>query len=387
MKPEELITKFTAIYGAADEQIHLFFGPGRVNLIGEHTDYNNGYVFPCALSFGTYLAIRKTSQPFFEFHSEGFDYSAKVPIADKYVKSGKEWINYPLGIIEIFRQKGHVAGGLQFFYSGNIPSAAGLSSSASIEMVTAFALKDIYHWDYSILDIINLSKKAENEFIGLNCGIMDMFSIGQGKKGHAVFLDCGTLDFRLVPVNIPGYRLVITNTNKKRGLGESKYNERVEECAAAVNALSQELDIKSLGEVSLEQFTNTQYLIPDTTILRRARHIITENQRVLDAVNALINNEFVRFGQLMTESHNSLRDDYEVTGFELDSLVEIMLKQPGVLGARMTGAGFGGCTVAFVKDENVDGFIDSVSVAYKEKTGLQAEFYLPEIDDGVKRLS
>jgi len=386
MKTEELISRFKSIYGESQEEIKLYFGPGRVNLIGEHTDYNNGYVFPCALSFGTYLAVRKTGEPFLEFHSEGFQYSMKIPIQNSYKKSGSEWVNYPMGIIETYRQKGSITGGLQFFYSGNIPSAAGLSSSASIEMVTAFALKNLYNWDYNILDIINISKKAENEFIGLNCGIMDMFSIGQGKKNHAIFLNCKTLDFQLVPANIPGYRLVITNTSKKRGLGDSKYNERVEECQKGVEYLSKELKINGLGDIDLPTFTKYQYLIRNTTILKRARHIITENTRVLEAVKSLKNNDFFNFGQLMIQSHNSLRDDYEVTGSELDSLVEISLQQKGVLGARMTGAGFGGCTVAFVKEENLEEFLVQVSEKYIEKTGLKAEFYLPEIGDGVKKL-
>lgn len=386
MKAEELISRFKSIYGDSEEQIKLYFGPGRVNLIGEHTDYNNGYVFPCALSFGTYLAIRKTNEPYLEFHSSGFDYSTRLPLQDQYLKSGTEWINYPVAIIEIFRQKGFFTGGLQFYYNGNIPAAAGLSSSASIEMVTAFALQDLYKWNFSIPDLIHLSKKAENEFIGVNCGIMDMFAIGQGSRDHAIFLDCGTLDYQLVPINLKGYRLVITNTNKKRGLGESKYNERIEECGKAVEYLSKVSKIGSLRDVDLEAFYNTQYLIPNTTILKRARHIITENHRVKEAVNALTNNDFETFGKLMIQSHNSLRDDYEVTGFELDSLVEISLQQPGVIGARMTGAGFGGCTVALVREELVDDFKTNVAKRYKNKTGLTAEFYLPEISDGVKEL-
>ncbi len=385
MQTSELKSRFLSIYSANPEEIHLYFAPGRVNLIGEHTDYNNGFVLPCALSFGTYLAIRKTSEPFFEFYSDGFTHTEKIPLADKYQKSGQEWVNYPLSVIEMFSQQGLKTGGLQFYFYGNIPPAAGLSSSASIEMATAFALNDLYQWDNNVLDLIHLCKKAENEFIGVNCGIMDQFAVGQGKKDHAIFLNCGTLAFRLVPVSIPGYRLVITNTNKKRGLGDSKYNERVQECRKAVEYLSKPLGINSLGEVSHDQFLQHQDLITDQTVLKRARHIVSENQRVVEAVKALSNNDFSKFGQLMIQSHDSLRDDYEVTGFELDALVEISLKQKGVLGARMTGAGFGGCTVAFVKDENLEEFKSGVSKAYLEKTGLQAVFYLPEIGDGVKK--
>jgi len=387
MKPNELISQFISIYSKSKEEIHLYFAPGRVNLIGEHTDYNNGFVLPCALSFGTYLAVRKTDEPWLEFHSESFDHTARIPLKDKYEKSGQEWINYPLAVIEMFSKKGNKTHGLQFSYYGNIPPAAGLSSSASIEMVTAFALNDLYKWGYNVMDIIHLCKKAENEFIGVSCGIMDQFAVGQGKANHAIFLDCGSLDFQLVPFIIAGYRLVITNTNKKRGLGDSKYNERVEECGKAVKYLSGPLGISSLGEVSHEDFMQYKSLITDETVLKRARHIVTENLRVLEAVKALKSGNLTLFGQLMTASHNSLRDDYEVTGYELDTLVEISLAQKGVVGARMTGAGFGGCTVALVKEENLNEFISGVSVEYKQKTGLNAEFYLPEIDDGVKSIT
>jgi galactokinase len=386
MQTEELISQFLSVYGKSNENVHLYFAPGRVNLIGEHTDYNNGFVLPCALSFGTYLCVRKTSQPFIEFHSQGFNYAAKLPLQSDYEKKGQEWVNYPLGVIEMFSQKGKKTNGLQLYFSGNIPPAAGLSSSASIEMVTAFALDDLYSWGYSIMDIIHLSKMAENEFVGVNCGIMDQFATGQGRKNHAIFLNCGTLAFRHVPLEIPGYRLVVTNTNKKRGLEDSKYNERVAECRKALHDLSGNLGISSLGEIGYEQFIEKKHLIKDKVILQRATHVITENKRVLEAVKALMNKEFAYFGQLLVQSHNSLRDDYEVTGFELDSLVEISLKQKGVLGARMTGAGFGGCTVAFVKEENLEGFITGVSEVYKATTGLDAKFYFPEVGDGVKRI-
>ena len=383
MQASQIISTFHKLYSNSPEEPVLFFAPGRVNLIGEHTDYNNGFVLPCALSFGTYLAIRKTAEPYLEFYSEGFRFSSRIPLAGSFAKHDSEWINYPLGVMEMFARKGFKTGGLQLYYYGNIPPAAGLSSSASIEMVTAYALNHIYDWGYSILDLIHLSRKAENEFIGVNCGIMDQFAVGQGKKGHAIFLDCGSLDFSHVPMNHPGYRLVITNTNKKRGLGDSKYNERVGECAKAVGYLSREINIKSLGEVDIEMFNQYHHLITDKIIWKRALHVVSENYRVQEAVKALSENDLEYFGKLMEYSHMSLRDDYEVTGFELDSLVDISLEQKGVLGARMTGAGFGGCTVALVKEENLDEFISGVSVAYKEKTGLKAEFYLPEIGDGV----
>jgi galactokinase len=386
MQTEDLISQFLSLYGKSKENVYIYFAPGRVNLIGEHTDYNNGFVLPCALSFETWLCIRKTDEPFIEFHSRGFSYQLKLPLKDTYEKDGQEWSNYPLGVIEMFSQEGNKTVGMQLYFSGNIPPAAGLSSSASIEMVTAFALNDIYGWGYNLMDLIHLCKKAENEFVGVNCGIMDQFAVGQGRKNQAIFLNCGTLAFQHVPLHIPGYRMVITNTNKKRGLEDSKYNERVAECRKALNYLSEFLGVNSLGEVGYEQFIEQKHLISNKIILRRATHVISENKRVLEAVKALMNKDFNHFGELMVQSHNSLRDDYEVTGFELDSLVEISLNQQGVLGARMTGAGFGGCTVAFVREENLDAFISGVEVAYKNKTGLDALFYLPEVGDGVKRI-
>lgn len=369
--------------GNKAEDNRQYFAPGRVNLIGEHTDYNNGFVLPCALSFGTYLDLRKIADPVLRFSSVNMDFAAEVPLSKEYRKSGSEWINYPLGVIRMFQLKGMETGGLEMRFRGDIPPAAGLSSSASIEMVTAFALNDLYGWGHDVPDLVHLCKKAENEFVGVNCGIMDQFAVGQGKAGHAIFLNCGTLAFHHVPVNFPGYRLVITNTNKKRGLADSKYNERVAECGQAVTYLSRALEIQSLGEISLEQFEQSMELVADHTVLKRARHVISENRRVLESVKALMNSDLEKFGELMIQSHESLRDDYEVTGFELDTLVDTMLQQDGVPGARMTGAGFGGCAVAFVKEENVEGFLSAVGRIYQEKTGLRADFYLPEIGPGV----
>jgi galactokinase len=387
METELLISQFLNIYGKNREELNVYFAPGRVNLIGEHTDYNNGFVLPCALSYGTYLCARKTHNPFIEFHSRGFNYTLKLPLQDKYRKDGQKWVNYPLGVIEMFSQKGNKAGGLQLYYAGNIPPAAGLSSSASIEMVTAFALNNLYIWGYNLMDIIHLCKKAENEFIGVNCGIMDQFAVGQGRKGQAIFLNCGTLAFHHVPLEIPGYRLVITNTNKQRGLEDSKYNERVQECRQAVDDLSDSLAVNSLGELGYEQFMLQKHLIHNKVVLKRAMHVVSENKRVLEAVKALMNKDFILFGQLMVQSHNSLREDYEVTGYELDSLVNISLKQKGVLGARMTGAGFGGCTVAFVNEGDLEAFISAVSLEYQSITGFTASFYLPEVGDGVRKIS
>lgn len=386
MKVAEITAQLTKHFGPGKGAFHTFFAPGRVNLIGEHTDYNNGFVLPCALSFGTYLAVRKIDEPLLRLGSANFEFSLELPLAAEYTRIGNEWINYPLGVIRMFQLKGLETPGLEMYFSGDIPPAAGLSSSASIEMVTAFALNDLFGWGLDMMELIHLSRKAENEFVGVNCGIMDQFVVGQGKENHAVFLNCGTLAFRHIPVRLKDYRLVITNTNKKRELADSKYNERVAECHKGLDSLYPEFNIKSLGEVGLEQFYQYQHLIEDPVVLKRVRHVVTENMRVLESVKALMNNDSDYLGQLMVQSHKSLRDDYEVTGFELDTLVEVILKQEGVLGARMTGAGFGGCTVAFVKEDKLENYMADVSIAYFNKTNLRAEFYLPEIGDGVKRL-
>lgn len=378
-----LADQLNLVFGKKQARIQQYFAPGRVNLIGEHTDYNSGFVLPCALSFGTYLAIRKITEPVLRFSSANFEARAEIPVSREYVKQGDAWFNYPLGVIRMFQLKGLEPAGLELHFSGDIPPAAGLSSSASIEMVTAYALNDLYGWGLDVMDLIHLSKKAENEFVGVNCGIMDQFAVGRGKRDHAIFLNCGTLAYHDVPVKLPGYRLVIVNTNKKRGLAGSKYNERVAECNRAVEYLAEKFNISSLGEIGYGQFMEYQELIKDPIVRKRARHVVMENQRVLEAVKSLMNKDLEYFGQLMVQSHKSLRDDYEVTGFELDALVESMLRQKGVLGARMTGAGFGGCTVAFVKDDDLEGFVEHVGKEYEKKTGLKAEFYLPEIGQGV----
>jgi galactokinase len=384
---DTLLHHFKMTYGGKGSKIRLFFAPGRVNLIGEHTDYNNGFVLPCALTFGTYLAIRVNTSGIIRFHSENFPFSSEVPTAmERYRKTG-EWIDYPLGVIDILKAKGMEVPGMDLFFSGDIPAAAGLSSSASIEMVTAFALNSMLNGEMSVTELAHLCRRAENEFVGVNCGIMDQFAVGNGKRDHAIFLNCGTMMSHLVPARLPGYRLVVVNTGKQRGLAGSKYNERVSECRMAVQALSSVLKINSLGEIGWDQFNEFSDRITDPVVLRRARHVVAENKRVLEAVRALMTGDSDGFGKLMVESHASLRDDYEVTGVELDTLTRIQLEQEGVLGARMTGAGFGGCTVSFVMNDQLDDFIRSVSEKYRSQTGLNAAFYLPGIGDGVKEIS
>ncbi|MGA3013910.1 MAG: galactokinase [Bacteroidales bacterium] len=377
---------FTDLYGTLGNNPLLFFAPGRVNLIGEHTDYNGGFVFPCAIQYGTYLLIRRTNDKFIKFASMNDPQKGVIPVSDHFIRQEIRWINYPLGIIEQFLQKGIPIDGIELLFYGDIPNNAGLSSSASIEVVMAFTLNYMFNTGFDIIDLVKLSQKAEQEFAGVNCGIMDQFAVGMGKANHAIFLNCNTLEYKLVPVPLIGYKLIIANTNKPRSLADSKYNERVAECQLAVAFLKERFSINKLGDLGFPQFFKAQDSIPDEIVRKRARHVISENQRVLASVSCLLKNDLPQFGVLMNASHDSLRDDYEVTGFELDSLVEEAWKIPGVLGSRMTGAGFGGCTVSLVRESAVPLFIDEVGKKYKIKTGLTADFYVAEISDGVQIL-
>lgn len=388
MNFNDLKQMFTGLYGAQDENIRIFFAPGRVNLIGEHTDYNGGFVLPCALQYGTYLLTRKRTDNLLKLTSTNIDDNAEYELDQGFIKSPGRWINYPLGIFDQFSKLNIPLCGFDMLFSGDIPNRAGLSSSASIEMVTAYALSVMLKaTKLEMLDLVNLSKRAENDFVGLNCGIMDMFAVGMGSADHALFLNCKTLDYKRIPFILNGYKLIIANTNKQRGLADSKYNERVAECLEAVKALSPHFPMKSLGEIGFMQFFKIQDVIQDETVRRRARHVISENQRVLNAVSALQQGDILQFGALMNTSHESLRDNYEVTGFELDTMVEEAWKINGVIGSRMTGAGFGGCTVSIVKEETAEHFIDKVGRNYRDKTGLTADFYIAEVSDGTRELA
>ncbi len=387
MDLKKLNSLFLELYGKPDAKPRLFFAPGRVNLIGEHTDYNGGFVLPCALQFGTYLLIRSTEENRIRMTSVNDPYKGDIELSDISTKVEKQWINYPLGIINQFELLGIPVPGLEMLFSGDIPGSAGLSSSASIEMVTAFALRELLQASQlGMIDLVKLAKTSENEFIGVNCGIMDMFAVGMGSKDHALFLNCHTLEHKRVPIVLAGFKLVIANTGKSRGLADSKYNERVAECQLAVSYLSRIHPVSRLGEISFMQFFKIQDQIPDELIRKRARHVVSENQRVLNAVSCLLKGDLQQFGALMNASHESLRDNYEVTGTELDTLVEEAQKINGVLGARMTGAGFGGCTVNLVREDIVDYFIKKVGEEYLKKTGLTPVFYVAEVSDGVKEL-
>ena len=385
MKPLE--QKFKEVFGKDAEQ--QFFAPGRVNLIGEHTDYNGGNVFPCAIDRGTYGLVSKRADRTFRMYSENFaDLGVMEFTLDELVNDKKhDWTNYPKGVIKMFVEEGFkIDSGFDFLVSGNIPNGAGLSSSASIEMLTGIVLKDLFHLSIDPIAMALLGKKVENLFIGVNSGIMDQFAIAMGKKDHAILLDCNTLKYDYVPVVLKDEVIVIANTNKRRGLADSKYNERRAECDEALAELQTKLPIKALGELSIEEFEANKELIKSPIRQKRAKHAVYENQRTLKAQKELSAGNLAEFGKLMNQSHISLRDDYEVTGVELDTLAALAWEQPGVVGSRMTGAGFGGCTVSIVKKDKVDDFIKNVGEAYKNKIGYAADFYIAAVSEGARKL-
>ena len=384
---KHLEQKFQEVFGAPAEK--HFFAPGRVNLIGEHTDYNGGNVFPCAIDKGTYGLVKKRNDRKFRMYSENFaDLGVMEFTLDELTNNKKhDWANYPKGVIKMFLEAGQkIDSGFDILFSGNIPNGAGLSSSASIEMLTAIVLKDLFHLSIDPVEMAQLGKKTENLFIGVNSGIMDQFAVAMGKKDNAILLDCNTLKYDYVPVVLKDEVIVIANTNKRRGLADSKYNERRAECDEALAELQTKLPIKALGELSIEQFEANKDLIKSPIRQKRAKHAVYENQRTLKAQKELSAGNLAEFGKLMNQSHISLRDDYEVTGVELDTLAALAWKQSGVVGSRMTGAGFGGCTVSIVKKDKVDDFIKNVGEAYKNKIGYAADFYIASVSDGAKKL-
>lgn len=382
-------TKFKEIFGT-EGRFKTYFAPGRVNLIGEHTDYNGGHVFPCALTMGTYATVREREDKILNFYSMNFDDLGILTssIDNLIYNENENWINYPKGVIWALKNEGYnIDHGFDIVYYGTIPNGAGLSSSASLEVLTGFILKDMFKLDMDNTKIALIGQMAENKYVGVNCGIMDQFVIANGKKDNAVFLDTATLEYKYAPINLENEKIVIINTNKKRGLGDSKYNVRRAECEKALEELQESgLQIKSLGDLTEEEFEEHKSAIKDEIRQKRAKHAVYENQRTLKAVQALENNDLELFGKLMVESHNSLRDDYEVTGIELDTAVEEALKQEGVIGARMTGAGFGGCAVSIVKTDKVENFIKNVEKGYREKIGYNPEFYVVEIGNGVRAI-
>ena len=360
-----------------------FFAPGRVNLIGDHTDYNGGLVFPAALNMGTYLTVKQHDDAdSCRFISEN-DSAEFLIRKEELSQKRNSWVDYPLGVIKEFTDRGFPVSGLQFHYSGDLPIGAALSSSASIEMVTAVALNALNDSPFTMLKLVQMAQHAENDFVGMNCGIMDQFASGFGKKNCAIALDCNTLAYEHVPLEMHGLKFVIANTNKKRGLVDSAYNQRRSECQQALEIIRAHRQVDCLCQLTMDQFnTVAPYLAGN--VLKRARHAVRENENVREAVTALKAGDMVRFGQLMNASHATLRDDYEVTCPELNFLAERAQQFPGVLGSRMTGAGFGGCTVTLIAENQVDAFVETLGKAYEERFGLRADFYVAEIGDGAR---
>ncbi len=386
---KDLIAKFRELFGDEGE-IRAYFAPGRVNLIGEHTDYNGGHVFPCALTIGTYAVARKNNDRALRFYSVNFEELGVITSSLDALVYRKEdrWTNYPKGVIRTVLDWGYaVDSGMDVLYYGTIPNSSGLSSSASIEVLTCYVLKDLFELDIDGIENAKIGQKAENEFIGVNCGIMDQFAIAMGRRNQAIFLDTATLEYVYAPLALDGVKIVIMNTNKKRGLGDSKYNERRSECEEALSELQGVTELSSLGELSEERFEELSAAIASATRRKRAKHAVYENRRTIRAVEALQKGDLKQFGALMNASHVSLRDDYEVTGKELDCLVHHAWQQKGVVGARMTGAGFGGCAVALVMQAQVEDFVAHVGEAYYKEIGYEAAFYVVEVGDGPCRLA
>ncbi|MFC6175388.1 galactokinase [Companilactobacillus huachuanensis] len=390
MNTKEVLHGFKKIFNEPAEK--LFFSPGRINLIGEHTDYNGGNVFPCAISLGTYAAYLSREDLMIKVYSENLPDNGVVTFfidsihgVEYNEKHG--WANYVKGMIYLMMKAGYnIDHGFEIYFHGNLPDGAGLSSSASIELLMGNILNDAFYLGIDQLDIVKMGQQNENNYIGVNSGIMDEFAVGMGKKDQAILLDTNTMEYHYAPVELGDHVIVIMNTNKHRALADSKYNERRSQCEQALALLQKKLDIKSLGELSIDEFDRNSYLINDDILIRRARHAVFENQRTLKAIKYLQENNLVEFGKLVNASHISLHYDYEVTGIELDTLVEAAWKQPGVLGARMVGAGFGGCAIAFVEKDQVESFKQNVGQIYQDKIGYAADFYIAEISDGPRQL-
>ena len=385
---EAVLKKFEELYGDA-HGVNVYFAPGRVNLIGEHTDYNGGHVFPCALTIGTYVAARKRADRKLTFYSMNFE---KLGILEGSLDAltpseEADWTNYPKGVMWAFAERGmKMDCGLDIVLYGNIPNGSGLSSSASLEVVTGYLLKDLYGFDVTNIDLAKIGQYSENNFNGMNCGIMDQFASAMGKKDNAIFLDTADLSYEYAPLVLDGAKIVVTNSNVKHSLVNSAYNERRSECEKALEELQTVVDIKGLGDLTEEQFETYKSAIQSEVRVRRAKHAVYENQRTIRAVEALKKNDLKLFGELMNASHVSLRDDYEVSCDEIDVLVEEAWKVDGVIGSRITGGGFGGCTVSIVRDDAVEAFKERVGAAYQERVGKTADFYVVQIGDGPGRL-
>jgi len=385
----DLIQNYKSVFQTT-ETPRVFFAPGRINLIGEHTDYNGGHVFPASISFGTYALGLKRNDQKLRFYSMNFSESGIIEcdLGNLDYNIDDDWANFPKGMIKYMRENGaDVSTGLDILFYGNIPNGAGLSSSASIEMATGVLLEGIFDEKIDRIEMIKLGQQVENNYIGVNSGIMDQFAIGMGKQDHAIHLDTATLEYQYAPIKLEEHAIMIINTNKQRTLAGSKYNERRTQCEQALADLQTELNISTLGDLTKEQFEKNKHLIKDETNQKRAKHAVYENERTIEALKKLEENDLEAFGKLMNESHLSLQHDYEVTGLELDTIVETAWKQSGVLGARMTGAGFGGCAIAIVHKDDIDNFEQEVNKVYQDTIGYDAIFYTAMIGDGAKEIT
>lgn len=385
---EAVLKKFEELYGDASGA-NVYFAPGRVNMIGEHTDYNGGHVFPCALTIGTYAAVKKRTDRKLCFYSMNFEKMGVVEssLDDLKPSDAAGWTNYPKGVMWAFAERGmKMDCGLDIVLNGNIPNGSGLSSSASLEVLTGFYLRDLFGFDVTNVDLALIGQYSENNFNGMNCGIMDQFASAMGKKDHAIFLDTADLSYQYAPLVLDGAKIIVTNSNVKHSLVNSGYNTRRKESEQALADLQKVIKIETLGDLTEEEFEANKSAISDAVCAKRAKHAVYENRRTIRAVEALKNNNLKEFGELMNASHVSLRDDYEVSCDEIDVLVEEAWKVDGVIGSRITGGGFGGCTVSIVKDEAVEAFKEKVGAAYKERVGKNADFYVVEIGDGPAKL-
>ncbi len=387
----QFLEKFQEIYGGGTDDVQIWFAPGRVNLIGEHTDYNGGHVFPCALTLGTWGGVRLRQDRTLRFYSANFPQNGIQTVELDQLTPGcvGSWISYPCGVFWVYGQRGYeIPCGMDLFVWGNIPAGSGLSSSAALEVLTGLIIRDLYGYDdISQEELAFIGQEAEHKFNGTNCGIMDQFASAMGRKDHAIFLDTDDMVYRYAPLNLNGAKLVLTNSKVKHSLVDSAYNDRRAECAEALKELQSVLPIQSLGELTSAEFAAHEDVLTDPVLVKRARHAVEENQRTIEAVEALDHNDLKRFGELMNESHASLRDDYEVSCPEIDFLVEQAQELPGVLGSRITGGGFGGCTVSIVEEDAVEPFITRIGAAYEKEVGHDAEFYVVEAGDGAHRVS
>lgn len=393
MEIKALKKKFVEIYGGTEADLRVFASPGRVNLIGEHTDYNGGYVFPAALTMTSTVIARPRKDRQIGLAATDLDCRIKASLDELEKYKSLKWGNYQLGVADELQKAGYPIVGCDMLFHDTVPLGSGLSSSAAIEVVTALTLVTLGNeakgltQEVNMIDMALIGQRAENRYVGVNCGIMDQFASAMGKKDHAIFLDCKDLSYELIPLDLNGYKIVIMNTNKKRSLADSKYNERREECEKGLGILKKVLpDVSWLGEISYAAFKQHEHLIEDEVVKKRVEHVISEDDRVLQSVEALKNDDIQAFGRLMIASHHSLRDLYEVSGKELDTLVEEALKIDGIVGARMTGAGFGGCVVSIVKAEAVEALIAQVGQNYLKRIGYEASFYISEIGDGGKEI-